>query len=337
MIQPDWSQLSFAWPWIGLLVLLPLFARRWGSQSAETGDAALRLPDGNQFSDVLSRQSAKTSLRTLRLLLAIAAWLLLVFGGMRPQVPSGTQSAPVTGRNLMLAVDLSGSMQNKDFELAGRSVERLTATKAVGGDFIERRVGDRLGLVLFGERAYLQAPLTFDRSTVKTLLYESTIGIAGQKTAIGDAIALAIKRARDSDNADDEQVLVLMTDGANTAGNIDPLKAAELAASVGLKIYTIGIGSDNRGSGLRRLTGASSDLDEKNLLQIAALTGGRYFRARDTAGLAEIYRELDKLEPAADEEAGFQPHDDVFFWPVSMALLLLAFLALPSLRRAVFS
>lgn len=332
----DLEQITFAWPWLSLFFLLPLLVRRISPGADVANDAALRLPVADAFSGVVDGAGITGSLRTGRLLLALVAWALLIVGVMRPQLPADSQSAPVTGRNLMLAVDLSGSMENKDFELAGRSVERLTATKAVGGDFIDRRVGDRLGLILFGERAYLQAPLTFDRSTVKTLLYESTIGIAGQKTAIGDAIALAVKRVRETGKSEDQQVLVLMTDGANTAGNIEPLKAAELAAATGLKIYTIGIGSDGRGNALRRLAGGSSDLDEKNLNSIAELTGGRYFRARDTQGLAAIYRELDQLEPAAEEEDGFQPKDEMFFWPVSLSVLLVALMTLPSLRQ-VFS
>ena len=327
-LWPD--QLLFAWPWMAALVVLPLLARWFGGGADNDAQAALRVPASGQFAAIAGQGRIAGSTRWLRLALAILAWVGLVVAVMRPQLPAGSQSAPVTGRNLMLAVDLSGSMEDKDFELAGRSVERLTATKAVGGDFIDRRGGDRLGLILFGERAYLQAPLTFDRRTVKTLLYESMIGIAGQKTAIGDAIALAVKRVRDAEDPSAQQVLILMTDGANTAGQIEPLKAAELAATVGLKIYTIGIGSDRR-RGRFGLSRSGSDLDEKNLTEIADLTGGRYFRARDTAALAQIYRELDTLEPAADEEDGFQPRDELFFYPATLSAALFALLALPAL------
>ena len=132
----------------------------------------------------------------------------------------------------MLAVDLSGSMDAKDFELAGVRVDRLSATKAVASDFISRRKGDRIGLILFGEQAYLQVPLTLDRETVKTLLMESFIGLAGEKTAIGDAITLAVKRIHDQNKTESNQVLVLLTDGENTAGEIQPKKAAELAFNI---------------------------------------------------------------------------------------------------------
>lgn len=142
----------------------------------------------------------------------------------------------------MLAVDLSGSMEMEDFVVADQVVNRLVATQQVAGQFIERRTGDRVGLILFGEKAYLQAPLTFDRTTVRTLLDEAVIGLAGDKTAIGDAIGLAIKRLRN--NPAHQRVLILLTDGANTAGEIPPLQAAELAAQEGLRIHTIGVGAD---------------------------------------------------------------------------------------------
>jgi Ca-activated chloride channel family protein len=235
----------------------------------------------------------------------------------------------------MLAVDLSGSMDQKDFELGNVTVDRLTATKAVAADFIRRREGDRIGLILFGERAYLQVPLTLDRETVRVLLMEAFIGLAGEKTAIGDAITLAVKRIHDQEADGGEQVLVLLTDGANTAGEIDPVKAAELAAQVGLRIYTIGIGADQMEVssiiGGRRRINPSADLDEKTLTAIADLTGGRYFRATDTAELQEIYRLVDELEPVEEPEAGFRPVKSLYYWPLSGALALSVFLGLTSL------
>jgi len=180
-------------------------------------------------------------------------------------------------------------MDQKDFELVGRRVDRLTATKAVASDFIERREGDRIGLILFGERAYLQVPLTLDRETVNILLMEAFIGLAGEKTAIGDAITLAVRRVHEGD-----QVLVLLTDGANTAGEVQPLKAAQLAQQVGLRIYTIGIGAEQLEVssliGGRRRINPSADLDEATLTQIAQLTGGRYFRATDTASFGQPFK-----------------------------------------------
>ncbi|MCG8325261.1 MAG: VWA domain-containing protein, partial [Thiotrichales bacterium] len=225
--------------------------------------------------------------------------------------------------DLMLAVDLSESMQQDDFIIRGQRVDRLTATKWVAGDFIERRVGDRIGLILFGERAYLQAPLTFDRETVRTLLYESAIGLAGGKTAIGDGIGLAVKRLREQ--TDTDRVLVLLTDGANTAGNVFPKEAAERAAGEGLKIYTIGIGADE--SLVQSLFGTrrynpSRDLDEATLKAIAEVTGGHYFRARDTAELEQIYSILDQLEPVEQDVQRFRPRTSLYYWPLAGAAMI---------------
>ncbi|MEL6951437.1 MAG: VWA domain-containing protein [Pseudomonadota bacterium] len=332
------ENLVFAWPWLALTLPLPLLAWLLPPVTRDATGGALRVPAGGGFAALIETKPVGSAWLTPRTLFGLLAWCLIVAAATRPQLLADAQSAPLTGRNLMLAVDLSGSMEAKDFQLAGRAVDRLTATKAVGGDFIDRREGDRLGLILFGVRAYLQTPLTFDRQTIKTLLLESAIGLAGEKTAIGDAIALAVKRLREADADGEEQVLVLLTDGANTAGSIEPLKAAELAATIGLKIYTIGIGAERmqiQSGMIPRLVNPSSDLDEETLTRIAEITGGRYFRARDTAGLAGIYRELDALEPAADEESGLRPRDEVFHLPLALGLLLLGALALPRMVMTV--
>jgi Ca-activated chloride channel family protein len=216
-------------------------------------------------------------------------------------------------------------MEEQDFVLRGTPVDRLSATKAVASEFIEQRVGDRLGLILFGREAYLQTPLTFDRETVGTLLLESAIGLAGKETAIGDAIGLAIRTLEDAGIEDGRRVLILLTDGANTAGAVDPLKAAELAAERSMVIYTIGVGADSMT--VRTLFGErqinpSADLDEGALARIADLTGGRYFRARDTEELAEIYSILDELEPSESDQSGFRPVTELFYWPLAAAFLL---------------
>lgn len=316
---------SLAWPWMLLALPLPLLVRKFLPPVSGAQEAGLRVPSLSGFA-VLADRSEVEQLLNWRFWLALSAWLLLVLAAARPERIGDELEVPVSGRNLMLAVDLSGSMDAKDFELGNRKVDRLTATKAVASDFIERRKGDRIGLILFGERAYLQVPLTLDRETVNILLMESFIGLAGEKTAIGDAITLAVKRIHDQGDIGAEQVLVLLTDGANTAGAVDPLKAAELAAQIGLRIYSIGIGADQLlvpsiTGGTRRVN-PSADLDEDTLTKIAELTGGRYFRARDTAALQDIYRLVDELEPVAEPEAGFRPVTALFFWPLGGALIL---------------
>jgi Ca-activated chloride channel family protein len=231
---------------------------------------------------------------------------------------------PMQGRDLMLAVDISESMAEEDMVLGNRAVDRLTAVKAVAGDFIERRAGDRVGLILFGTQAYQQAPLTFDRPTVRTLLFEAEVGLAGKATAIGDAIGLAVKRLRD--DAATDRVLILLTDGANTAGSIEPRKAAELAAKEGVRIYTIGVGSEPRGAFGLSLGGAQ--IDEPTLEAIAQATGGRFFRARDLRGLQAIYAALDELEPKVSDEQTYRPVADLFQWPLGAALLFSALIGL---------
>ena len=324
---------SFAWPWMFLALPLPIIVRKLLAPVSGAQDAGLKVPSFQGFS-VLSDRSEVEQLLNWRFWLAVAAWILLVVASARPEFIGDELDVPVSGRNLMLAVDLSGSMDAKDFELGGRRVDRLTATKAVASDFIGRREGDRIGLILFGERAYLQVPLTLDRETVRTLLLEAFIGLAGEKTAIGDAITLAVKRIHDQGAAGAEQILVLLTDGANTAGAVDPLKAAELAEQIGLRIYTIGIGAEQMvvssiTGGMRRVN-PSADLDETTLTAIAEQTGGRYFRAKDTAGLQDIYRLLDQMEPVAEPEAGFRPVTTLYYWPLGGALALVGVLALVS-------
>ncbi len=321
---------SLAWPWVLLALPLPIIVRMLLPASRSLAEAGLRVPTLRGFETLKDRSDAE-QLRNWRFWVAVLAWLLLVVAAARPERIGDEIDVPVSGRNLMLAVDLSGSMDQKDFELGSRRVDRLTATKAVASDFIARREGDRIGLILFGERAYLQVPLTLDRETVKILLLEAFIGLAGEKTAIGDAITLAVRRVYEQSDEEGEQVLVLLTDGANTAGEVEPLKAAELAQQVGLRIYTIGIGAEQLEVssliGGRRNINPSADLDEATLTQIADLTGGRYFRATDTASLQDIYRLVDELEPVEEPESGFRPVQSLYFYPLGAAFALVTLLA----------
>lgn len=316
--------LQLAWPWMLLALPLPLLAWRFlprAQRSVQPADA-LRVPFYEALIEPESQKRGRPS--GWSLWLAILAWLLLVLSAARPQVLGEPVELPLSGRDLMLAVDLSGSMREEDMIVRGRVVDRLTAVKAVAGDFIERREGDRIGLILFGEQAYLQVPLTFDRETAQTLLLESVVGLAGRETAIGDAIGLAVKRLRDS--AAESRVLVLLTDGANTAGRIDPLKAAEIAAEVGLRIHTIGVGGESRSP--FGLSMGSNPLDESSLQAIAEQTGGRYFRARDVGELEEIYALLDRLEPLESERQVLRPVDELYSWPLGAALLVSVLLLL---------
>ena len=323
---------EFAWLWVFLLLPLPWLAYRLLPPQSVT-DAALRVPQLNDFAPLFATGNSSQT-RPWLLLAMVVCWILLLSAAARPRWVGEQLELPVSGRDLMLAVDLSGSMEMQDFVIKGQAVDRLTATKYVASDFIERRAGDRLGLILFGRNAYLQTPLTFDLKTVRSLLLESAIGLAGQETAIGDAIGLAIKRLKD--NAEQSRILILLTDGANTAGEVEPLRAAQLAASHGLKIYTIGIGADEmiRRSlfGSQRIN-PSRDLDETTLRAIAEQTGGQYFRARDTDELEKIYRQLDELEPVEVDSQTFRPVQALFMWPLAAALGLAVVIGLTGRRR----
>jgi Ca-activated chloride channel family protein len=323
--------IHFAWPWLLAALPLPLLIRWLIPANIPVEQAALKVPFLDDFSGAETRALSQN--RQWPLLLAVIAWLLLVIACTRPQWLGEPIEQAVSGRDLMLAVDLSGSMEEQDFVINKRAVDRLTAAKQVAGDFISRRVGDRVGLILFGTQAYLQTPLTFDRKTVMTLLNESVIGLAGDNTAIGDAIGLAVKRLKNEQV--NSRVLVLMTDGANTAGEVSPLKAAELAAASHLKIYTIGIGADEmivRSFFGNRKVNPSVDLDEKTLIKIAESTGGQYYRARNTDELNNIYMRLDELEPVEKDKQYFRPRSELYYWPLSLALLLAAAIALSKVR-----
>lgn len=305
--------IEIAWPWLLAALPLPLLVARWWPAAPRPVGNRLRLPFYAALDAQLDHQGERGS--RVRLALAALAWLLLVLACVRPQFVGEPIALPVEGRELMLAVDISGSMEAEDMRLGNRVTDRLTAVKVVGSDFISRREGDRIGLILFGRQAFLQTPLTYDRETVTTLLGEAAVGLAGKETAIGDAIGLAVKRLRE--RPEGERVLILLTDGSNTAGSVDPLKATQLAAESGVRIYTIGVGGERRG-----LFGGGTELDEPALRAIADATGGRYFRARDVRGLADIYALLDELEPVEGGEKSFRPRSELYMWPLASALLL---------------
>lgn len=317
--------IDFTSPWVLALAPLPLLVYWLAPVVKARQSAALIVPFYQQLT-AEGVQGSQTAGSRFSYTLAILAWLALLVSAADPRWHGEPVAMPVEGRNLMMAVDLSASMQERDFQFNGQLIERLTATKVVAGDFIVQRQGDRLGLILFADQAYTQTPLTFDTHTVGKLLDEAVLGLAGKNTAIGDAIALAVKKVQQSQSQDN--VLILLTDGENTAGDIEPEKAAELAAQAGLKIYTIGIGSVSPQGGLLAGFATASPLDEQSLKQIAAQTGGQYFRATNLAELSQIYQLLDQLEPVDQEAQYFRPQVSLYFWPLLVGTLLLTLLAL---------
>jgi len=316
-----YENLQFIWPWVFLALPLPLLIRLLFPASDRNQEAPLHVPFLDDF-NLSQNTSGFINKNKLLAFLATIAWICLIIAAARPQWLGERVDIPVSGRDLMLSVDLSGSMAAEDFDFNGRRINRLQAVKLVAGEFIKRREGDRIGLILFGEQAYLQTPLTFDTTTVNIMLQEAMIGIAGKATAIGDSIGLAIKRLNGEDASN--RVLILLTDGANTAGEVAPLKAGELAAKQNLKIYTIGVGAETRevGGFMFKRTVKNNEIDEKTLLEIAEITGGQYFRARNTNELNKIYTLIDQLEPVEQDSQSFRPVMALFMWPLSLTLLL---------------
>lgn len=319
--------LSWQWPYLLALLPLPLLVR-WLSKGEDSRASAIQVPFFEALQSLNDSQLNPKGGGWFKALLLWLMWASLLVGVARPTWVGEPVNLPQDRRDLMIAVDISESMSQKDMLVKNRYTNRITAVKAVVGDFVKKRAGDRLGLILFGQQGYLQTPLTYDAKTVNQQLQEAQLGFAGNATAIGDAIGLAIKRLRD--RPADSRVLILLTDGANTAGT-EPLQAAAIAAEAEIKIHTIGVGANEIVTrdlfGRNRKVNPSRDLDEATLSAIADKTGGKYFRARDPKELQQVYAEIDRLEPIPEEQT-FRPTRSLLHWPLSAALLLSALLML---------
>jgi len=322
----DWH-----WPWAFFLLPLPLIVF-WLLPKVKRQEAALKVPSLSLWQTSTHSTQRHTQQTWPSLILPLLLWVALLTALARPHILGDIVEMPTSGRDLMLAIDISGSMAIEDMKWKDRPVNRLFTVKKVLNDFVSQRQGDRLGLILFGSQAYLQAPLTFDWQTVQTLMNEAQIGLAGKKTAIGDAVGLTIKRLQS--HPEQSRVVILLTDGANTAGEVEPLKAAELAQQSNVKIYTIGLGADamevSSFFGTRQVN-PSRDLDETTLQKMADITGGHYFRARDSKELEKIYDMIDQLEPTEKDPEIFRPQINVYYWPLAIALLISFILSLQSL------
>lgn len=325
--------LEFGYPWLAVLVIMPLLLR---VKRQATTEAALTLPAlARLASEPSGRKGKHVSLSSL---LAMIIWLMLVLAATQPRWLGEPVTLPQQGRDLMLALDLSGSMEIADMQYQGQSVNRLDAVKSVVSDFIKRRQGDRIGLILFADAAYQQTPLTFDLVTVQKMLDDSVLRLVGTRTAIGEAIGLAVKRLNTYDSSN--KVLILLSDGANTAGNIQPLEALQLAKAAGVRIHTVGVGAEQMVQQSvfgQRVVNPSQDLDERLLTKLAEDTGGRYFRARDLNELNQIYQLIDQLEPIERDSVTYRPQRSLLHWPLAVALLLSFVLAALSINwRGVF-
>ncbi len=261
-------------------------------------------------------------------LLTALVWLFLLVAAARPVWFGDPITATPKHRDLMLVVDLSSSMSQEDMRQGDEYIDRLSAVKQVLSEFIKKRQGDRLGLVLFADHAYLQTPLTLDRHTISEQLQRTILRLIGNRTAIGEGIGLATKTFIDGDAP--QRVMILLSDGSNTAGVLDPIQAAKIAKKYHATIYTIGVGAGEmtvRGLLMDRTINTAQDLDEDTLKQIANITGGKYFRARDSQDLANIYDTINQLEPVSVANQTWRPQTEWFGLPLALALILSVLLA----------
>ncbi len=248
-----------------------------------------------------------------------AVWTLLVIAAARPQQIGEPIRLKNESRDIMLVLDISTSMLQPDFAINGQRIDRLTAVKKTAADFIRKRANDRVGLILFGTRAYLQSPLTFDKQSVEEILWSMQAGMAGDSTSIGDALGLALKNLKDNEGTKNK-VIILLTDGENNDGSLSLAQAIKLARDEGIKTYTIGVGSRDVFFGM--LIGQMRGVDEKGLSELAAVTSGEYFRAENTAALQQIYNAIDQLEADIHDDRFIRETKELYYIPLVAAILL---------------
>jgi Ca-activated chloride channel family protein len=326
--------IQIAYPWELLVVVLPFILRYILPKTQENIVTGLKVPFFENVAKTFGNTRSNSANLSYLKYLASVIWILIVISGSGIQWLGKPLPVQQSGRDLLLAIDLSGSMQTPDMVTNGENVTRIDIVKNVAHEFIDNRTGDRLGLILFGSAPYLQTPLTFDRHTVAQMLDDATIGLAGEQTAIGDAIGLTVKKLMDYPDGD--KALILLTDGGNNAGVLQPLDAAKLAAKEHIKIYTIGLGASQmtiQGMFGARTINPSSDLDVNTLKQIAALTGGQFFRAEDGDSLRNIYDHINQLEPVKADSVIIRPITPFYPWSFGLALILSFILVLLKARR----
>jgi Ca-activated chloride channel homolog len=327
---------SFAWPWAALLLPLPLLIRWFwprphGATDAYTygdGSTLLHPALGRLASTFVAARSLTHVGNRMQIVLLALAWAALIFTLMRPQWLEPYTEVRTEGYDLMLAVDTSRSMEALDFTVDNRQVSRMAVIKGVLERFIQARAGDRIGIIVFGTQAFVLSPLTQDLQTLHSLLDSVVARMAGDGTAIGDAIGLGVKKLRE--RPEGSRVLILVTDGENTGGTMPPELAAQLAAHEGIRIYTIGVGSKGLVPFLEdgKMTQVRMEIDEDLLTRVANATGGAYFRATDSGALDQIYQKIDALEKTRAEARTVMLPRTLYRWPLGVALLLLLLLGL---------
>lgn len=326
MTEPlHFGGLTIAYPWVLLfLLLLPILSFLKGRIG---GAAAVRFSSTKVLASIgRKRKSRAGAFLSAISLLALA---MLILAAARPQMGKSVNRVQASGVDIILALDVSGSMKSEDMSIGGQRASRVDSVKAVTREFINRRPNDRIGVIAFAGRPYLISPPTLDHDWLMANMDRVQVGMVEDSTAIGSAIAAAARRLRE--RSAKSKILVLLTDGANNAGRISPFTAAEAAKALGIKIYTIGAGSegpapypvqDAFGQIQYQWVEFVTDLDA--LKKIAAMTGGQFFRAADGQSLVKIFREIDKMEKTKSEVIKISFYRDLFPWFVLAALILLA-------------
>lgn len=312
---------EFASFWALLLLPLPLLLWLMLPKARVHVAAALRVPFFAQMASLITSKARPLSVKTSLSFMALI-WVLLIFALAGPRWVGAPEPLTREGYNIFLILDVSGSMAMTDMVSHGHSVTRLSMVKRAASSFVKARYNDKLGLILFGARAYLQTPLTYDKQNILDRIDDATVGLAGNTSSIGDALGLAVKRFKETTAKG--RVVILLTDGANNSGVLDPLQAAVLAKDEGIKVHTIGLAPNPNAQMNSMLQGLNvvADLDEKTLELIAEKTDGRYFRASDGASLASIYQSISALEPVTHDAATLRPQHEYYPWPLALALFL---------------
>lgn len=328
----------FANPQAAWLLLLPLVVYFMFPAIKKTYGDALKVPFLADIKQIQSVSGKGISFKpavfsAIKIFLLALVWVLIVLALCRPQWVGKPIPVKNEGREILLVVDISNSMSEDDFQYKNKMYSRLTAVKNVIDNFIDKRTSDRIGLVLFGTQAYLQAPLTYDKQSVKEILWNADAGMAGNSTSIGDAVGVALKNLAESEGKPENKVIILLTDGENNDGSLSLPQAIALAKEEGVKIYTIGAGSDSENffGGLFSIP-VNTGLDEESLQALAEETKGNYFRAKDVDSLFQIYNEIDKLEPVTSEGRYVQEVKELYPYAAAMALILFMILVLLAKR-----
>lgn len=316
---------ELAAPWVLVGLPLPLIFWFLLPQISRPLSIALRVPFFNAMRPIVNQ--TRTLVRQPRMLLLAVAWCLLLLALAGPRWVGEPQPLPREGYNIMLVLDISPSMEINDMLWHGRRASRLAVVKQAAMQFVRDRKQDNLGLILFGERAYLLTPLTYDHQNVLMRLDDATVGLAGQTTSIGNALGLAIKRLQNIPAKG--RMIILLTDGVNNSGVLSPLKAAELARNDGIKVYTIGLNTQidpQSFSGLFMAMNGGAELDEKTLKSVSSITGGQYFRATDSASLHRIYHSINRMTTVPQKEMNVRPQHEYYPWPLFFSLVLCVYL-----------